>query len=583
MGMGMRAIPATPAPIQSRGDADMDVTTVEGRLEWIPVVNIEPSPYNTRQNYTGEAFEGLKASIKEKGVLNPPLVRPLKEKGRFQLVAGERRWRAATAVELPQIQCMVKDLDEREAMECTIVENLQREDLTEIEEAKGFKKYLDEFGPESIDALAQGVGKLAQYIRRRVRVLELPDPVLELWKAGELTYSHLELLIRLDDPAKASAFAKDFVRRTTLDYGRTVPGLKNLINQHTPALKTAKFPVKGCGQCPKNSTRQAELYGFEAGKGKEIVCFDAGCFKHKQNDFLLAHWKKTAVGKKYKTNGFRFDEGLPWDAVATIYSPKEQCLQCDDFITVVYLSGEPDHRTQACAKPDCARKTYRQPAQERSVPYIDVRAIRRDFYYERLTTEMGKRRFAVVSEAGDEESLRTSRFVLMALAGSDYTVRDWFQKKYAPDNKDVSYRDADRWALIQAMPPDMVQAAIVETVSVSIASSGDTAMQSIGKEFGITIRDWTISASYLNKKDEKGLRALAKELNILADANVQAYIEKQLGKAKGQWPSGKLEKLDKKQLKSLFLESGLDLKGKVPKEILGDKALQDELDEAANE
>lgn len=566
------------------------VAAVNERYERIDVKKIQPSPHNERDVYAGEKFDGLVASIKEKGVLEPILLRPLDDNGTFELVAGERRWRASMQAGLKDIPAVIRDLSEQDGMECTIIENLQREDLSEIQEARGFKKYLDKFGPQSIDLLAQRSGKLPQYIRRRIRVLELPEAVLRMWESGDLMYSHLELLVRLDDPAQMAAFAKSFIHDNTAGW-RTVPRLADIINRRAPALKTAKFPTKTCAECPKNSKVQTELYGFgpallDDGKKKgDTLCYDPNCFKHRQNDFLLAHWKETAAGKKFETNGFRFDEGLPWNGVEAIQqTPKKQCLACNDFISVVFLSGEPDWRNQACAKPECFRKTYIQRNVRQQAPSIDVDAIRREFFHNRIEAEMAKAPTVqvVVPDLDPLVMLRANKLMLHALVNTDHALAQWFQKKYAPDDQQVVWYSPKRWTVIDTMGLEVIESAINAALGCIIAGFYDAeVLSSIGALFGVSLKDWVITSAYLNKKDEKGLRALAREFGIMDDPIVQEWLKKQTQKAKAAWPSAKLENLDRAQLKDLFLKSGFDLAGKVPKEILGKQTLWDELDAVA--
>ena len=165
---------------------------------------------NPRRRFDGPAFDELLASVREKGVIQPIVVRPLgngNQNPLFEIVAGERRWRASMKAAKEKqdrryIPAIIRDLDDNTAFEIMTIENLQREDLTELEEATSFKTYLDRKGVDSIEDLALKVGTTAAYIRRRVSVLGLPEQALALSEEGKLKFGHLALLVRLGDRDK---------------------------------------------------------------------------------------------------------------------------------------------------------------------------------------------------------------------------------------------------------------------------------------------------------------------------------------------------------------------------------------------
>lgn len=146
-------------------------------------------------------------SVKEKGVLQPLLVR--KKNGRFEIIAGERRWRASKLAGLQTVPVIVKDMDDKEVLEVALVENLLRENLSAIEEAEGFQRLIDEFS-HTQEALAQIVGKSRSHVANTLRLLNLPDPVKDLVREGTLSAGHARALVGLDN---AETLAKQIVAK----------------------------------------------------------------------------------------------------------------------------------------------------------------------------------------------------------------------------------------------------------------------------------------------------------------------------------------------------------------------------------
>lgn len=166
-----------------------------------------PSPFQPRKDFDEEALNALVESVKEKGVLQPLLVR--KKNGRFEIIAGERRWRASKLAGLQTVPVIVKDMDDKEVLEVALVENLLRENLSAIEEAEGFQRLIDEFS-HTQEALAQIVGKSRSHVANTLRLLNLPDSVKNLVREGTLSAGHARALVGLDN---AETLAKQIVAK----------------------------------------------------------------------------------------------------------------------------------------------------------------------------------------------------------------------------------------------------------------------------------------------------------------------------------------------------------------------------------
>jgi ParB family chromosome partitioning protein len=176
----------------------------------VPVDRIEPNPENPRLAFDEETLLELASSIKEHGVLQPVLVRPLGD-NRYQLIAGERRWRASKAAGVDTIPAIVEEIDDETALEIAIIENLQREDLSPLDEATLFDRMVREHG-YSIRKLAQKLGKDKGYLENRLRLADAPEEVRELVSVRKDTLSHAYELMKVEDPRKRRRLADQVAR-----------------------------------------------------------------------------------------------------------------------------------------------------------------------------------------------------------------------------------------------------------------------------------------------------------------------------------------------------------------------------------
>jgi ParB family chromosome partitioning protein len=166
---------------------------------------VDPSRYQPRTNFREQALEELAQSIRASGIVQPLVVRRLNN--RFELIAGERRWRAAQRAQLQKVPVVIRDVSDDSAMEMTLVENLQREDLNPIEQAAAFQKLTDEFHLTQ-EQVAERTGKDRATIANSVRLLKLEDPIRELLEAGDLSAGHGRALLAITDPSLRLELAK---------------------------------------------------------------------------------------------------------------------------------------------------------------------------------------------------------------------------------------------------------------------------------------------------------------------------------------------------------------------------------------
>ena len=166
----------------------------------VPVEKLRPNPGQPRRAFREDALEELAASVREKGIIQPIIVREIPQgSGTYEIVAGERRWRAAQIARLHEVPVLVRDLDDSEVLELAIIENVQRADLNPVEEAQGYRQLMDRFG-HTQEKLAEGLGKSRSHIANLLRLLTLPEEVLNYLRDGKLSAGHARALVVLDNP-----------------------------------------------------------------------------------------------------------------------------------------------------------------------------------------------------------------------------------------------------------------------------------------------------------------------------------------------------------------------------------------------
>src|SRR3954452_13780022 len=176
----------------------------------VPIDHIEPNPEQPRLVFNPETLDELAASIREHGVLQPILVRPIGPNN-YQLIAGERRWRASRIAALETIPALIEEIDDDTALEISIIENLQREDISPLDEAAMFDRMVTEHG-YSLRKLADKLGKDKGYVENRLRLADAPDEVRELVSLRKDTLSHAYELMKVEDPKKRRKLAEQVAR-----------------------------------------------------------------------------------------------------------------------------------------------------------------------------------------------------------------------------------------------------------------------------------------------------------------------------------------------------------------------------------
>lgn len=196
LGRGLSALLGEPVA----ESAPVDGSAAPAGVRAVPIESLKPNPDQPRRHFSAETLEELTASIRDKGVLQPILVRPQPgEDGVYQIIAGERRWRAAQAARLKAVPIIERAMDDVEVMEVAIIENVQRADLNPVEEAMAYAALISRFG-RTQDALAGVVGKSRSHVANTLRLMQLPDSVLEHVMEDRLSAGHARALITARDP-----------------------------------------------------------------------------------------------------------------------------------------------------------------------------------------------------------------------------------------------------------------------------------------------------------------------------------------------------------------------------------------------
>lgn len=236
------------------GEATEDYSALDKvrQSKQVPIEFVHPGRYQPRRKFDEEAIKGLVESIRDKGILQPLLVRrDAEDANSYELIAGERRWRAAQIAGLHEVPVIIRDLSDREALEIALIENIQRQDLTPLEEAEGYRRLMEEFEHTQED-LARAVGKSRSHVANMMRLLSLPDPVKTMVQDGALTAGHARALLTAPDPAAA---AREVVTR-----GLNVRQTEDLMRGDQPK---AKKGGSGSGSGAVPAVKDVDLINLE--------------------------------------------------------------------------------------------------------------------------------------------------------------------------------------------------------------------------------------------------------------------------------------------------------------------------------
>jgi ParB family transcriptional regulator, chromosome partitioning protein len=200
-------------------------------LRHVPVELLHPNPHNPRKHFAEEDLESLAKSLKDKGLLQPLVVRPRAD-GSFEIVAGERRWRASQRAGIHELPVLIRELDDRETLEIALIENIQRSDLNALEEARAYRQLMDQYNYTQ-QQLADSIGKSRSHIANTMRLLSLPEAIQTQIENGKLTAGHARSLVATEYPAE---MADQIIK-----LGLTVREAEELARKNSMALETKSY------------------------------------------------------------------------------------------------------------------------------------------------------------------------------------------------------------------------------------------------------------------------------------------------------------------------------------------------------
>ena len=197
LGRGLSALMADVAEAPEQPVDQVEPSAAKRSDLVVPIEKISPNPDQPRQTFAEADLADLASSIREKGVIQPLIVRQMNDG--YQIVAGERRWRAAQRAQLHELPVLVRDFDDTEVLEIAIIENIQRADLNPVEEAQGYRQLMDRFG-HTQEKMAEALGKSRSHIANLLRLLNLPDSVQGFLRDGKLSSGHARALVTAEKP-----------------------------------------------------------------------------------------------------------------------------------------------------------------------------------------------------------------------------------------------------------------------------------------------------------------------------------------------------------------------------------------------
>ena len=514
------------------------------------VVPSEVNPGGTRKG-----IEELTASVKEKGIIQPIIVRPVKGNGHYEIVAGHRRYLAATNAGLEEIPAIVQELPDDEAIEVAIIENDQREDANPLDEAKAFKRLMEN---DEAETIAARIGRTVGYVLGRVRLLGLCKEAKQALSNGKISLGHAQVLLRLSGKDEQRALLSDILSGEN-GHGITVAAAKAMVRENSLALEDAPFDTKGCTSCSFRSGNQAEL--FPELKDTD-ECSDRACFYKK----TLAYYRAKTKEKEYagfrvikdieeikELGGFSGDkmklivpsvkEASPYSYPASYYPPKykSKCEKCTDhhafyvYEEKVY-SGTRIEAGEICLNPKCLaemlkeKEKVKQQAEKENTKKNDGLTEKPAREVNPLTlrvhAEAARDRFMVTHLTPRVESSEalTKRFIICHMldrftyfSGNAKQVRDEIVKEICPPEyfKERKFSGWHLYLLVMAVPEERLSDLLTKVVLATLPFTDPKVLLHMTPEAGIDMtRDFVMDETFINTKTKAELLRMVKDLGL---------------------------------------------------------------------
>ena len=264
------------------GDFAAETPAAKSPYQMLPIHKVEPNPGQPRQDFDPEELQSLADSIAIHGVVQPLTVREVAN-GYYQIIAGERRWRAARIAELKEIPAVIMEADDKKVMELALIENLQRQDLNPVEEALGYQALMEDYGLTQEDA-AKRVGKSRPAVANALRLLNLSEKTLEMVRKGELTAGHARAILSLKTQ-KMQEQAAQKIAALGLSVRQAELLCKNMAKEPAP-VKEPTLAVNYVAECEKNLSKHLGR-GVKIINGKRKGCFELEFYGEEDLQVLL--------------------------------------------------------------------------------------------------------------------------------------------------------------------------------------------------------------------------------------------------------------------------------------------------------
>ena len=249
----------------------------------LPIYKVEPNPDQPRRDFDEEELQALADSITEHGIIQPLTVRQL-DSGYYQIIAGERRWRAARLAGLSEVPAVIIEADDKKAMELALIENLQRQDLNPVEEARGYQSLIDEYGMTQEEA-ARRVGKSRPAVANALRLLGLCPEALEHLRRGDITSGHARAVLMLKSEKKQMEAVKK-IMALSLSVRQAETLCKNMSKEAVPVKEEPSLKVDYVAECEKSLSKHLGR-GVKIGNGKRKGRFELEFYGQEDLQVLL--------------------------------------------------------------------------------------------------------------------------------------------------------------------------------------------------------------------------------------------------------------------------------------------------------
>lgn len=566
----------------------------------IPLDQMRPAPWNPPSRVNPAKVTELADSIRIEGQQSPALIRPVEAEPpvAYEIVWGHRRYAALQLLAAQTfsykpamdgkvtLKAFIREMDEQAAMISSGIENLQREGFSDIEEAEFFRTCGEKYGASAVKTLSEKLSVSDRYIRKRIRMLELPAKALDHWRSGTWHVGHMEQLLRLGEPGKVADFLEKIDPRQKLKLA--VWELKDMIDRLAIPLHSGNFDKADCKVCGKNSDRQHKLFG---GDKEKASCLDTGCFQEKQQAWYDLNWAG-AKHNKHRTQAAVITDTYNFKITGEFskwsYKPGQGCLDCQYFSTLFLLRRSLDtYQEMVCLGPsDCYSKITKAAQKNNKAAKInaansDPEAPRVAWHGEFFRQEFYQQEIPrLMAELGVDDPRRL-QVALAMLVHSSRDSHEWFWQKLGLEvptfKNNWEHFHPSFYQILQAvkcknsLQTELLLAEVLVKIALQRGRSYKTTLadrdrQALAEFLDI---DWTrfqVTGDYLEKKTKSEIIRF-----IVHDSGLWQTPEFKDGMLKPGFSTAltpeQLAAAKKPRLVELILQCGVDLHGRLPKEI----------------